>query len=167
MLHLCFRCTWTLGGLNKTDIYFFYAFVEFCINGTVSHFPPWNVNLVPWGSSSVIPQLLSSADRLWPHCQWMEMFQADWVMRCKRGQHSKGATNWIMTHEGQIWVGDLASKVTAGSRSVLHSRLIILSLQSGTPALTGPHTHAHTYKHVHLSVSLPFSPTEELCWEIG
>lgn len=74
-------------------------------------------------------------------------------MRCKRGQHSKGATNWIMTHEGQIWAGDLASKVTPGSRSVLHSRLLILSLQSGTPALTGPHMHAHTYEHVHLSLS--------------
>lgn len=58
MLHLCFRCTWTLGGLNKTDIYFSYAFVEFCINGTVSHFQPWNVNLVPWGSSSIIPPVV-------------------------------------------------------------------------------------------------------------
>lgn len=74
-------------------------------------------------------------------------------MRCKRGQHSKGATNWIMTHEGQIWAGDLAPKVAKGSRSVLHSRLIILSLQSGTPALTGPHMHAHTEKHVLFSLS--------------
>lgn len=74
-------------------------------------------------------------------------------MRCKRGQHSKGATNWIMTHEGQIWAGDLASKVTPGSRSGLHSRLIILSLQSGRPALAGPHMHAHTSKHVHFSLS--------------
>lgn len=58
-----------------------------------------------------------------------------------------------MTHEGQIWAGDLASEVTPGSRSVLHSRLVILSLQSGTPALTGPHMHAHTSEHVHLSLS--------------
>lgn len=67
------------------------------------------------------------------------------MMRCIRGQHSKGATNWIMTHEGQIWARDLDSKVTPGSRSVLHSRLIILSPQSGTPALTAPHIHAHTH----------------------
>lgn len=140
-------------GLNKSAIYFYYLFVEVCINGTGSDFPRWNFNLVPWRSSSRILQLLSSAEQRGPHCQWMEMFQADWVMRCKRGQHSKGATNWIMTHEGQIWAGDLASKVTPGSRSVLHSRLIILSLQSGTPALTGPHMHAHTYEHVHLSFS--------------
>lgn len=144
MLHLCFRCTWTLEGLNKSDIYFSYLFVEVCINGAGSGFQPWNANLVPWGSSPRLLQLLSSAEQLRPHCQWMEMFQADWVMRCKGGQHSKGATNWIMTHEGQIWAGDLASKVTPGSRSVLHSRLVILSLQSGTPALAGPHTHAHT-----------------------
>lgn len=58
-----------------------------------------------------------------------------------------------MTHEGQIWAGDLASKVTPGSRSVLHTRLLILSLQSGRPALTGPHMHAHSYEHVHLSLS--------------
>lgn len=58
-----------------------------------------------------------------------------------------------MTHEGQIWAGDLASKVAPGSRSVLHSRLVILSLQSGTPALTGPHMHAHTQKHAHFSLS--------------
>ncbi len=75
----------------------------------------------------------------------MEMSQADWVMRCIRGQHSKGATNWIMTHEGQIWARDLASKVALGSRSVLHSRLLILSLQSGTPAFAAPHMHAHTH----------------------
>lgn len=74
-------------------------------------------------------------------------------MRCKRGQHSKGATNWIMTHEGQIWAGDLAPKVTPGSRSVLHSRLIILALLSGAPALAGPHMHAHTSKHAHFSLS--------------
>lgn len=144
MLHLCFRCTRTLEGLNKSDIYFSYFFVEVCINGAVSGFQPWNVNLVPWGSSPRILQLLSSAEQLRPRCRWMEMFQADWVMRCKRGQHSKGATNWIMTHEGQIWAGDLAPEVTPGSRSVLHSRLIILALQSGTPAHAGPHMLAHT-----------------------
>lgn len=79
------------------------------------------------------------------------MFQTDWVMRCIRGQHSKGATNWIMTHERQIWARDLASKVALGSRSVLHSRLLILSLQSGTPAFTAPHMHAHTHINTHTS----------------
>lgn len=70
-------------------------------------------------------------------------------MRCIRGQHSKGATNWIMTHEGQIWAGDLASKVAMGSRSVLHSRLLILSRQTGTPAFAAPHTHAHTHMNMY------------------
>lgn len=73
------------------------------------------------------------------------------MMRCIRGQHSKGATNWIMTHEGQIWAGDLASKVAMGSRSVLHSRLLILSRQTGTPAFAAPHTHAHTHMNTYTS----------------
>lgn len=38
MLHLCFRCTWTLEGLNKSEGYFSDLFVEVCINGTVSGF---------------------------------------------------------------------------------------------------------------------------------
>lgn len=96
------------------------------------------------------PPVVIQLGWLRPHSWWMEMFKAHWVTRCIRGQHSRGVTNWIMTHEGQIWARDLASKVTLGSRSVLHSRPVILSLMSGTLAFTVQHIHPHMNKNTHL-----------------
>lgn len=78
VLHLCFRCTWTLDGLNKSDVIFLISSWRFALM-KLSGFQAWNANLVPWGSSPRILQLLSSAERLRLHLSgWRCFKQTEW-----------------------------------------------------------------------------------------
>lgn len=156
----------------KAEQEWYSTFTLACINKYASEFQLWIVWYPEDPVCNLHPAVVLQASFLRPRHWWMEMFQAGWETRCIRGQHSKGVTNWIMTHEGQIWARDLASKVTLRSRSVLHSSLLILSLPSGTPAFTALRVHART----HIKMYNSRSAVSRLCvcaakhrlwWAIG